>query len=472
MSCNTRLIPLYKVVAEAMMDAYSDISKAGVQQMFQHWAVRGFKKISNEVLPSKPQKALIYINPNTKTGTLPPDFGGLLFAGLINNCGEKVPVRLKSNIADTSNIQDLTVCEDKCDKCNQNKAICQDLTVTEDTVIKVINGQNYEQTIIKKLYPDGRYYLETRIPILNLETQVVEYLTQKEFVTQLDLRDCGCIEESESNIAAIQCNCPDVYCSYFAPCCGVQDIGYQIFEETGLIKFTPNFPFNVAYIEYVGFLPKKNGQYYVPEVSMECLIEWIKFKEVDGKKNMLGEKRWRLEQFKRERANMEKVIGSNMSLDMIMDIFNRTPKFDWYTPEECVTGKNPTSSSVMSGITDPVVSAGGTTSTPSVPATTPTTPTVPATTKQWVPFSIAVTAGNGTGTPTPGTNTYQNDKLKGALGLQGFIIVNNNNETKTPEEYTINTDTGVLTRYQGDGVTANDWQSGDDLIIPTFYKYI
>lgn len=459
MSCNTNTVPIHKVVAAAMVDSYSDISQAGVQQKMQHWVCRGFRKINNEVLKTGKRSANIYINPNTKTGTLPPDFGGLLFAGVINSVGEKIPIRLKTDLTDTNNIQDLTECVDKCPKCSQDKAICNDLSITEDTVIIVINGENYEQTITKKLYPNGDYYLETRIPVLNLETSVVEYVTQKEFIVKLDLKDCGCIEESESNIAAIRCNFSQVYCNYFAPCCGISlDVGYQIFEETGLIKFSANFPFTQAYIEYRGFLPKKNGQYHVPEVAFETLVEWIKFKEVDGKKNH-PDKKWRLEQYKRERANMEKTIGTNFTLEMILDVIMRTPKFDWYSPNDlCNT---------------PILI-----STPTVEETPVCTPasgssaTVVTASYQYVPFSIAVVAGNGAGTPTPGLNYYQNDKLKGnPIGIN-YIIVNNGNETEAAQQYTIDTTTGTLYRWQGDGITPQLWQSADVLIVPPFTKYI
>lgn len=141
-------IPLHKVVAAAMIDSYMDISQAGVQQMYSHWCARGLEKLTNEVLKTGIVKVLLSVNKNTQTATLPLGFKEEVFVGELRN-GLKYPIFLNSSITDEKGIETIE-CEDKCPKCNANKAICQDLQVTEDTVLVVINNSTYEQTIIKK----------------------------------------------------------------------------------------------------------------------------------------------------------------------------------------------------------------------------------------------------------------------------------------------------------------------------------
>lgn len=458
--CSTQLkrtVPLYKVVNASIVDSYEDISKT--QQIFSHWAARGLRKLDREVLKTGLRKVTLIVNRSTNTATLPPDFSEEQFIGVIIN-GKKIPLRLRPEIVDSKGVEDIP-CEDKCEKCNQDKSICNDLTITEDTVLVTVNGNPYEQTIIKKLYPNGDYYLETRIPVWNIAGNTIEYVTTKELITALDLKPCGCIDETPANIEKIQCCCPDVYCSHFAPCdnsCTVDYGGYRIFEETGLIQFDNTSAFTKAYMEYWGFMPKKNGQYQVPEVAFETLVEWVKFKYIDGKRNIPNnDKVWRWNRYLIERKNMEKIKG-RISLSQIIQAIGLIPKFDvgcsFPEPSGCVTTTTVIAAPISQAVCE-VASA----------AVCPA-PVV----KGLTPFQLAVIAGNGSGTPQAGTNVYQNNSLKNAIWLN-LIIVNNNNETILANQFSLDAGTGTITRYQGDGVTPNDWVAGD-VLIANFSKII
>lgn len=459
--CSTELkrtVPLYKVVSAAIVDSYEDIGRT--QQVFSHWAARGLKKLDREVLKTGLRKVTLVVNRSTNTATLPPDFSEEHFVGVIIN-GKKVPLQLRPEIVDSKGTEEI-LCEDKCEKCNQDKAICNDLTITEDTVLVTINDVVYEQTIIKKLYPNGDYYLETKIPVWNIADSVVEYKTTKEFITALDLKPCGCIDETPANIEKIQCCSPDVYCSYFAPCdnsCTVDYGGYRIFEETGLIQFDNTTAFTKVYMEYWGFMPKKNGQYQVPEIAFETLVEWVKFKYIDGKRNIPNaDKVWRWTRYTIERKNMEKIKG-RISLSQIIQAIGLIPKFDigelYIDNSGCLT----TATTV---IVAPIAQA--------VCAAPAATVVCSPATKGLTPFQLAVIAGNGSGTPQAGTHIYQNDALKNAIGLN-IIIVNNNNETILANQFTFDSSTGTISRWQGDGVTPNNWVAGD-VLIASFSKFI
>lgn len=463
MSCSTELqrtVPLYRVVAAAIVDSFEDIGKT--QQMYSHWGARKLKELNRHILKSGKRKVTLTVNRSTNTATLPADFGEEFFVGVIVD-NKKIPLKLRNDLVDTKNIDDIE-CEDKCEKCQQDTGICNDLTVTEETVLVTINDTVQEQTVIKKLYPDGSYWLETRIPIWDIESQTVIFTTTKEFITALDLKPCGCIDDTEENIEKIKCCNYDVYCQYYACCdnsCTTDYGGYRIFPETGLIQFDRAGKFTKVYIEYWGFMPKKNGQYQVPEVAFETLVEWIKFKNIDGKRSSPNvDKQWRWRMYDVARRNMEKEMG-RIGLDQIIQAIGLTPKFDidHYVCE-------PTESVISAAVT--------TTSNDDCSATTTATCPPASGTKIFTPFSIAQVVGVGASAPVAGTNVYQDDKLKGALGVN-LIVVNNMPETIQAGQFTLDTVNGIITRYQIDGVTPNPWQAGppaDILIVPTFFKLV
>ena len=150
-----RTVPLTKVVAAAIIDLHEDLGR--LQQIAMHHAARGLKKITTETLKTGLRKVTLAVNQNTKTATLPTDCDEVLFVGIINDCGFKVPLRVNTKIVDYKNIEDIP-CEDRCPKCNQDLQICEDLTVTEETTLVLVNGITAQQTVIKKLYPDGSFY--------------------------------------------------------------------------------------------------------------------------------------------------------------------------------------------------------------------------------------------------------------------------------------------------------------------------
>lgn len=449
-----KLVPLSKVVGAAILDVWGDIGKN--QQVFFHWAARGLKKLQTETLKSGRRNALIIVNQNTRTATLPPDFDSELFVGYIKH-GKKIPIPLHTNLINDDSVT-IIKCEDTCPICNQDKSICNDLTITESTELIFVNDRNYEKTTIKKLYPDGNYYLEITFPYWDTQNDIIAYATTKEFIATIDLKECGCINPTVENIETIRNCCYDCYCCHFAPCSSVCDNdagGYKIFEETGLIQFDFKFKHTQVYLEYIGFMPKINGQYAVPEVAFETLVEWTKFRAIEGKSNISNaDKTWRWNMYTIARKNMLKLMG-RISLDNIIHIISLTPKFDgtapsWndFCPVSTTAPIVTTNVSITNcDATQPICSAS-----PNLPILTP--------------FQIAVIVPEAiiAGLPIAGQTTFQNDVLIGAVNLE-YIIVNNNNESKKMGNFTFNSATGIIDRIP------NIWFAGDVLIV-NFNKMI
>lgn len=443
-----KLVPLSRVVAAALLDTYAD--KGNLQQLYSHWACRGLNKLQQEVLKRGKQRAILSVNANTRTATLPADFKQELFVGYINHRGIRVPLPLNINLTNEDSIQDLS---DMCPKCNQRKSICNDLTVTEDSETVVINEGFYEKTTIKKLYPNGDYFLEVTTPYFNTDNDQVEYITTKEFITKIKLKPCGCVEETEENIETIKQCCYDAWCCHFSSCstkCDTSIGGYKLFEEEGLIQFDFNFNHKKVYIEYLGFVPKLNGQLAVPEVAFETLVNWTKFKSVENKKSVpLGERDWYFRNYRRERSNMEKMLG-RISLSRLVQAMSVNPKFDYEMPwgcgcgipntiaiigsseQECNGSTGPTTNTTINNIINNVVNN-----------------TITRIINNFTQIQIIV--DGKAGSPVAGENTYQNDALIGATGL-AMINVNKNTEYRG-DDFTLDGVTGTITRN-------NQWYDG------------
>lgn len=428
---NKKQVPLSKVVAASIIDTYSDIGRT--EQRNSHWAARGLKKLYTEALPKIKHKAWLPVNANTHTATLPLDFDEETFIGFVDKRWHKVPIKLNTAITDTINIVDVP-CESACTKCGQDTNICNDLVVTEQVNLIVINSSTYEQTIIKKLYPNGDYFLETSTPVLDIESDTVLYAKSREFIVNFDLKPCGCLDTTPLNTTNLQNHCPDIYCNYYSTCdnrCCSDYGGYKIFEESGLIQLDQRYPFDKVYIEYNGFISKINGQYYVPMVAFETLVEWIKWKEIANKKSVsLAEREWQKQNYRRERGNMTKVLG-RASLQFIIQASNQIPQFsfdlpyynNWYGCFSQDAG---------------VIAATAAAAVPSANPDCCTTTTFINRTA----FTLAVKVGQP-GAPVDGTSVYQNNVLIGALDVN-YVFLAKQIFTILDGDFSFNSATGTI----------------------------
>ncbi len=325
-----RTVPIIRAVSAAIIDMHEDIGRC--EEIFSHWAVRVFKKLNRQSIHLGRRRVILTINTNTNTATLPPDFHEEFFVGPIVN-GRKMQMHLRPDLVDP-NTEEIE-CDDKCEKCGQDKSICNDLTITETTELVPVGDNVYTKTTVKKLYPNGNYMLEITYPVMNTQTSTIEYTTVKEFITQLDMKPCGCPDLTEQTLKKIECFCPDVFACHFTECdCTCMDRigGYRIYDDTGLIVFDNPNGFTKVYMEYQGFLLKKNGQYHIPEVAFETIVEGTKDKYLWNKKGTpQWERRDQFDRYKMERSNMDKEIN-RISMGTLMKIIGMVPKFDWDEP--------------------------------------------------------------------------------------------------------------------------------------------
>ena len=245
MSVLTNTIPLSKIVKAAAIDLGEDFTK--VEATFNHFAVRGFKKLSNEILRLGIIRVVLPMHRSLKTVKLPLDFKRESFIGIIDSNGRKHAFEPKGNI--TTEVRE-EACVDSCDQCNQALDICEKLQVTESRSNVLINNQTYENITYKYL-ESGTYYTIKKVWVYNTVLQQVEQLTTKEFITTFDMLECGCIAPTATNIDKIQTNCFDCYSACYSQKCGndINGLGsYKIFEEQGIIQFERKIQYDKIYL--------------------------------------------------------------------------------------------------------------------------------------------------------------------------------------------------------------------------------
>lgn len=451
---NINQVPLLKAVRASIVDVHGNITE--LQEKHSFWAARGLRKMQREVLKVGKTKILLPINRNTMTATMPLDFGTDIFVGAIVN-GKKVQMKASGKFADVCNIQEVPL-EDACTSCGQDKTICEDLSITESVVLVVINGSAYENVTVKKMYPNGDYYLEKSFWYQDIETgAAVQAPLQREFITNFGLNPCGCIGKTPENIQKLQTHCYDCYCCNYAECSrDISSYEYAIMEDTGLIQVEYNYPYDFIYLEYLGFMPKRNGQYMVPEVAFETIVEWTKWMAIKDKN---GVERWRIKDAEKyytgARARMVQQL-TRTSISRIISIFRSTPKFNldydnsWYSCFD-KNAINSLVSGVSGGASSPGAGGGdsNTTIINNYPTTIINNPS----------YKLAVKTGNGPGHPVEGQTSYQNNLFIQATDIE-FIFLAKQTLSKIDGDFTHDAATGTI---QLTGLT---FFNGDSLIVP------
>lgn len=339
-------VPITGIVKRAVLDSWGDINRDHARYLA--WAIDGLKKLCRETLKSSGKRyAILNINKNLNSAVLPCDFKEEIFVGLIDNCGQKVPLNVNPNIVNNFLIENEEPCDQSCHaKCNcYPKQICNDLQTTQIINKIIIKDVEYDQTVTMTLLPNGEYYKVTTTPVYNTALDAVQYIDKKEYITTFDTETCGCIKQTDTNQHLIAACNWDAYCCYCTSCTqsNTDFGGYKIFYETGTIHFDGAMIYDKVYLEYRGTLPKSGNEYLVPEVAYETLIEYTKHKAIANKK---GVSRWeRLDQFDsytRERNNMTKVMG-RMKFSDILHAALLVPQFNYnsngcYTPARVSSG--------------------------------------------------------------------------------------------------------------------------------------
>lgn len=310
-----------KVAKAAIVDTREDFNK--VFELYKYWAARGLDKVTRETIRNRKKRVSIKVNKATRTAPLPCDCRLVTFVGVINDCGKKIPLRSKTNLA-PADIEKYEPEQEECKACGE-VGKCSDAMYQQTTKDVIIDGITYQEETIVKLLPNGEYMEEVKRPVKT--PTGITYWTQSRLVTTFELNGCGCIATTAENEQKVQSCCSDAYSCYWLPCqdTSIDYGGFQVFDDLGYIMLDKLLDIEYLYVEYVGFLPKVNGEMVVPDVAFECLVAFVVWKAIESKSSVpMGEKLRKEDLYDKERKALRKIL-TRTSIHVIYQFITGVP---------------------------------------------------------------------------------------------------------------------------------------------------
>lgn len=174
-------------------------------------------------------------------------------------------------------------CTDTLNACFSN------LSVTTDTIY--INGDPYTIKIWKDLCPNGDVIEITETWAYNTETDEVEAVTNKNLITNLDVKSCGCVSNTPSNVNKIvnDCGCPLVPVTSIP----LVQIPYRQFGAMKIMKDERVVYLDGDIPDWVQLSYQTNGDngedaILVPEYAVPTMFSGIGFRTKAMSKNLVS----------------------------------------------------------------------------------------------------------------------------------------------------------------------------------------
>lgn len=236
------------------------------------------------------KRVFLDVDKHTNSIKLPSD--NILFSSIsvINDCNKLIPLVMNSSIAD-QDIIDATI--DK--KCKCNECDCQNedcgsiykyelITETVSMVMPDNSFQDFEKTIIKRIDKDGQIWQEINEPVIIFDENGVhtstEIVPKIEAICKLDIKECGCVEDTESNKSKLsECSFAQIFAVESGSCnpCYAHNnpYTYNINEEETRVYFDTNFDFDKVLLRY--YSNESNSEIEIPIIAKEAVLlgtEW------------------------------------------------------------------------------------------------------------------------------------------------------------------------------------------------------
>jgi hypothetical protein len=251
-----------------------------------------FLKLNLKTQMSTKRIALPVIRGNVPYIDMPPEYLDLSSIAAEDHNGKLRPMIINTDIR--TGIADMSLIRQcGCDACGCSDHVCasvknfEDITGTvtmdmPDGTPKVFNTR-YRKVIMT----DGSYVEQKTMPakIYNANAHIDTKLqTQERIICKLEVKECGCLVESDNNRALVEANCNAVNYQFECGCavddipafCGSQDPhkGYNIEEDGSRIYLSSDFrPDFVVVRMYVN---SKTKDIVVPFLAKEAMMATIK----------------------------------------------------------------------------------------------------------------------------------------------------------------------------------------------------
>lgn len=266
-----------------------------------------------------------WVSVDKKTNSIKLPDGYLFFSSVSieDECGKLVPLVINSNLK--SDIIDITQDKNCHCECGCNSSICGNIknyeSTTEMVLAKMPNGSDASFAAItrKKINSDGSMVIERRFPKAIYEDSVwvdTRIVAEEEFLCKVEVKDCGCVIENNSNREKITACCgtdieSDCGCTYKGG-----SNTYSFNEESTRIIFPSSFDHSRVLLRCFIDLPLKEIQ--VPIVAKKAIMYGIKAELMPwDKREGLGRS-----------INFSKLLNNEKR--MLRELFNRFSLKEFY----------------------------------------------------------------------------------------------------------------------------------------------
>ena len=251
------------------------------------------------------KRYFIEVDKRTNTITIPDGFLFRSSLSVVDECNQIIQIAANPSIV--RDIVDIAADKDCHCECGCKGSLCGQIAkyepILHETQELMPNGstQTFTSTTIKKVNPDGSFVIERTMPVRKYGTDGVwlgvELDTQTESLCQLEVKDCGCVKETEKNICAVNACCNAA--TFESECgCGtcvpMPPVAYNFTEEGNRIAFPSNFPYDQVLLRAYFEPDPKN--LLIPLVAKNTFLYGVKAfaVEYDDKQPL-----WRIQLFDR-----------------------------------------------------------------------------------------------------------------------------------------------------------------------------
>lgn len=248
------------------------------------------------------KRILTKVNKMLNCINVPSDYLIFHSIGIVNEHGKFAPLVVNSQI--TTDIVDVHTSDSCGCNCGCHNAYCSNVknyeTIQSEVTMNLPDGtpKVFKSYIRKKLLKDGTLVTEISEPVKkyvnNVHTATVIEVSE-EFAAQLEIKECGCIADTDANMHKINSTCDATDFAYESGCCrhiGHEDFNfYKIGDIGNRIHFPPHFPHDTVLLRY--FADTKTKDLKIPILVARLMRAAVKLEQTKWAKGDTA--KWKLE---------------------------------------------------------------------------------------------------------------------------------------------------------------------------------
>lgn len=247
-------------------------------------------------------RMFIAIDKTTNSIKVPENCVSISSISVVDSCGKLIPLTYNDMIADQDiiSLQDDKKCG--CKQCDCQNKDCGSMykyeTMTELVLMKLPNGsfETFEKTLIKRINPDGSVVQEINEPEAIYDEEGVHTSTEMvkriENICKVDVKECGCIIDSEENKNKLGETCCAQLFSVESGCCSqscgceTMDYSYSMNEEQNRIYFDSRFDYDKILLRY--YANQTSKEIEIPIIAKDAVMYGTEYKAAMWDKNNKG----------------------------------------------------------------------------------------------------------------------------------------------------------------------------------------